>query len=375
MLKVDLQSQRGRFRLNAQFTAPTPGITAVFGRSGCGKTSLLNALAGLDRGATGRIQLDDATWLDSANQQRISTERRRVAYVFQDARLFPHYSVEGNLRYGSRGPASANTAREFDSVVELLGLSALLQRRPLGLSGGEKQRVAIGRALLSQPKLLLLDEPLASLDRARREEILPYLEKLRDAYALPMVLVSHQFEDVLRLANHLLVMESGTIAAAGDVASLSTHAAVQNIVGTQAIGTVLEGHVAHYDSGSGLATVQLPGHADSTLRVQTRAVTTGQRLRVQILARDLIVATEKPTGLSVRNQIQGVITHIEPQAIGSDGVPHDLLKVDIGGAQLLARITPHATQELGLRTGQSIWLLLKAVSTHAFATALQGPSV
>jgi molybdate transport system ATP-binding protein len=373
MLEVDIKLRRGAFNLQATFNAPTPGVTALFGRSGCGKTTLVNLLAGLAREGQGRIALDGHTWLDTHANLRVPAERRGVGYVFQDARLFPHYSVRGNLLYGARGmntgatgtsaSAHSNTHNQrFDEIIALLNLEALLNRRPNSLSGGEKQRVALGRALLSNPRLLLLDEPLASLDAARREEVLPWLERLRDHLSIPMIFVSHQFEDVLRLATQILVMDAGHIVASGDVGSVSLSPALQAIVGPEALGAVLEGRVTAVDTTTDLAEVAL---GNGTLRIPTNGVTTGQRLRVQLLARDLILAVQEPRGLSVRNQLRGRVTAIDSTASG------DLLRIDIGGHELLARITHAATRELNLTPGSAVWVLVKAVQAggHSFSAA------
>jgi molybdate transport system ATP-binding protein len=356
MLDVDIQLARGSFILNAQFNAPTPGITALFGRSGCGKSTLVNALAGLIPNGRGRIALDQSAWFDSTRGVNVAAERRRIGYVFQDARLFPHYTVRGNLLYGAPRSNTATTSG-FDDVVQLLGLASLLTRRPGALSGGERQRVAFGRALLAQPQLLLLDEPLASLDVSRREEVLPYLEQLRDYYAIPMVYVSHQFDEVLRLATYLVVMDQGRVVAAGDVGAVSLAPALRNIVGADTVGAVVEGHVASIDSTQGLATVQIG--QQSQLRVTNSALVRGQRVRLQLLARDLILAIEEPRGLSVRNQLRGTVVSITRDA-GAD-----LVAVDVGGATLLSRITPAATRELDLTVGATVWALVKAVSFSA----------
>jgi molybdate transport system ATP-binding protein len=351
MLQVAIQLQRGAFRLDAQFTATVPGVTALFGRSGCGKTTVVNLLAGLITQGEGRIALGDDVWFDSARGICVPAERRRVGYVFQDARLFPHYTVRGNLLYGAHGGSAA----AFDEVVALLGLDAMLSRRPAGLSGGERQRVALGRALLAQPQLLLLDEPLASLDASRRDEVLPYLARLRDRYAIPMVFVSHQFDEVLRLATHLVVMDAGRVVAAGDVGAVSVAPALRDIIGADATGAVFESEVRAIDSASELASI--PVGAD-TLRVASRALTLHQKVRVQLLARDMILATQEPHGISVRNHLRGRVSAITADAGG------DLVAVDVGGVNLLARITRDATRELALRQGMDVWVLVKAVSVN-----------
>jgi molybdate transport system ATP-binding protein len=359
MLSADVQLARGSFALDAKFETPTPGVTALFGRSGCGKSTLVNALAGLLPSARGRIVLEGETWLDSMRGIRVPAERRRIGYVFQDARLFPHYSVRGNLLYGAPRPAPAG---EIDNVVELLGLAPLLGRRPGSLSGGERSRVALGRALLSKPRLLLLDEPLASLDASRRDEVLPYLSRLRDAFAIPMVFVSHQFEEVLRLATQLVVLQDGRVVASGSIGAVSLEPALRSIVGSDAVGAVLEGIVTSIDTQEQLANVRIGQHE---LRVAGRDLRPGQRLRLQLLARDLILAVEEPRGLSVRNHLQGVVRSVLPD----DGAW--LIEVDIGGATLLARVTAPAVRELHIAAGMRIWVLVKAVSVsqHLLATA------
>lgn len=357
MLRVDAGLSRGSFRLEASFEAPTPGVTALFGRSGCGKSTLVNVIAGLLRPDRGRIALDDALWLDRAGGIDVPAERRRIGYVFQDSRLFPHYTVRGNLRYGAPREAPA---REFDDVVDLLGLAPLLARRPGALSGGERSRVALGRALLSRPRLLLLDEPLASLDVSRREEVLPYLVRLRDAFAIPMVFVSHQFDEVLRLATHLVVLDAGKVVAAGDIGSVSLAPALRGIVGHDAVGAVVEGTVTAIDAAQDLASVAIGAH--SSIRVSARGLVTGGRLRLQLLARDLILALQEPHGLSVRNHLRGTVAAITRDEDGAD-----LVEVEIGGAKLLARITAAAARELAIAPGLPVWVLVKAVSVSPHA--------
>ena len=380
MLHVSVLKKRDGFTLQAQFAVPTPGIVALFGRSGCGKTTLVNVISGLLQADEAQIRLDDVVLTDTRAGTVVPVEHRKIGYVFQDARLFPHFSVRGNLNYGLKRaggkhrpvpprrepgsdaarPASAGKVIAFDEVVALLGLERLLDRRPHQLSGGERQRVSLGRALLSQPRLLLLDEPLASLDVARREEVLPYLEALRDRLALPMVYVSHQFEEVLQLATHVVLMESGQVVAQGDLSEVSLRPELRKIVGPDAVGSVLDGVITHAGSSNSLADLKV---GNGTLHVGLQGATTGDRVRIQLLARDIILATQKPQGLSVRNELQGVVTELVP-----DDFDAVLVEVDIGGAILLSRITRVAASALGLRPGSQVWALVKAVSTrgHTF---------
>jgi molybdate transport system ATP-binding protein len=362
MLKVFAQKKRGAFSLDAKFEAPTPGVVALFGRSGSGKSTLIDVIAGLLRADHAHVELDGTILEDTERRIAVPAERRRLGYVFQDARLFPHLSVAANLNYGlSR--AAVTTFVGLERVVELLGLSSLMQRRTHQLSGGERQRVAIGRALLSQPRLLLLDEPLASLDAARREEVLPYLELLRDQLALPMVYVSHDFDEVLRLATHLVLVEAGTVVAQGEMGTMSLNPALRAIIGADAVGAVVDGSVLGIDGASGLTRVQV-GHGELTVKLASHDI--GAKLRVHLLARDLIVATQLPQGLSVRNILPGKII-----AVTRDADDSDLIAIDIGGTQIMARVTTAATRELALRPGLSVWALVKAVSlrAHTFASA------
>jgi molybdate transport system ATP-binding protein len=387
MLQVAVLKKRDGFTLRTGFSVPTPGIVALFGRSGCGKSTLVNVISGLLEADEALIRLDDVVLTDTRAGTLVPVERRRIGYVFQDARLFPHFSVEGNLRYGLKraggerrsdarralgtagtdapGVAGSATAHgqtiAYDEVVSLLGLERLLNRRPHQLSGGERQRVGLGRALLSQPRLLLLDEPLASLDVARREEVLPYLEALRDRLSLPMVYVSHQFEEVLRLATHVVLMDSGQVVAQGNLSEVSLRPELRRIVGPDSVGAVLDGVVTRVDASSGLADLQVGA---GTLHVSLQGATAAARIRVQLLARDIILATRKPQGLSVRNELEGVVTELTP-----DDYEAMMVRVDIGGgAVVLSRITREAAGSLGLQPGSKVWALVKAVSTrgHTF---------
>ena len=360
MLSVTVKKRRGSFALDASFELPTPGVVALFGRSGCGKSTLVNVIAGLMDADAGRVALDDAVLLDTARQVYVPPERRRIGYVFQDARLFPHLSVAANLKYGERR-APAHRYVSFDNVAGLLDLGSLMDRRTHQLSGGERQRVAIGRALLSQPSLLLLDEPLASLDAARRDEVLPYLETLRDQLAIPMVYVSHNFDEVLRLATYVVLMECGKTMAQGGVGDMSLNAGLRSIIGADAVGATVDGKVLGMDATSGLMRVQV-GHGE--LKLQAANVAVGAKLRVQLLARDLIVATQAPRHLSVRNILAGVVT-----TVTSDDTESDLVAIDIGGTLIMARVTKAATRELALAPGLPVWALVKAVSlrSHSFA--------
>ena len=360
MLAVNIRLRRGTFQLDAAFNLQKPGVIALFGPSGCGKSSLIQCVAGLTRPDQGRIELNGEVFFDSARGIDIAAERRGVGCVFQDSRLFPHFTVRGTLLYGAtRTPRSGGI--EFDDIVSLLDLRSLLERRPGRLSGGEKQRVAIGRALLAQPRLLLLDEPLASLDHARRDDVLPYLEILRDKLALPMLYVSHQFDEVLRLATDLVLMSDGSILAQGELSELSLSPALQSVIGVDLIGALVNARLVAIDPGTGLARLAV---GQGELRVSAAGLAAHSALRIQLLARDIIVATAQPANLSVRNCLAGTVSGITGDSSGSD-----LIRIDIGGETIIARITAAATQELELHVGMPVWALIKSVSIqgHSFA--------
>jgi molybdate transport system ATP-binding protein len=360
MLAVAAAAKRGAFALDVRFELPTPGVAALFGRSGSGKSMVVNAIAGLLKPDVGRIVHDESVLLDTQQKINVSPECRRMGYVFQDARLFPHLSVAGNLRYAERR-AGGTPYVSLDTVTGLLDLGPLMGRRTHQLSGGERQRVAIGRALLTQPRLLLLDEPLAALDGARREEVLPYLESLRDHLAIPMVYVTHDFDEVLRLATYIVLMESGAAIAQGEVAKMSLDPHLRSLIGPDQVGAIIDGVVLGFDSASGLTKVGV-GHGE--LHVQARNLAVGTPLRVQLLARDIIVSTQIPERLSVRNCLAGLVTSIQDDDLGGD-----LVTIDIGGAVIVARITKAATRELSLTPQTNAWALIKSVSLrgHSFA--------
>lgn len=365
MLEVSIRLRRGVFQLDVAFSLHKPGVIALFGPSGCGKSSLIQCVAGLTRPDEGHIELNGEVFFDSARGIDVAAEHRGIGCVFQDSRLFPHFTVRGNLLYGA-----ARTQRqggiELDDIVSLLDLRGLLERRPGRLSGGEKQRVAIGRALLAQPRLLLLDEPLASLDHARRDEVLPYLEILRDRLAIPMLYVSHQFEEVLRLATDLVLMRDGAILAQGELSELSLSPALQSVIGVDLIGAVVNARLVGVDPGTGLARLAV---GQGELKVAAAGLAAQTALRIQLLARDIIVATAQPSNLSVRNCLAGTVSGITGDSAGSD-----LIRIDIGGESILARITSAATRELDLRVGLPVWALIKSVSIQGHSFAAPAPT-
>ena len=349
-LTVDIERRLGAFRLKAAFEAGD-GITALFGRSGAGKTSLVNAIAGILRPERGRITIEGEPVFDSGRGIDVPTPRRRIGYVFQEGRLFPHLNVRQNLRYAGLF-SRATPQSEFAHVIELLGLKDLLDRRPGNLSGGEKQRVAIGRALLSSPRLLLLDEPLASLDPHRKNEVLQYIELMRDEIKIPIVYVSHAVEEVVRLADTVVLVSAGEVAAIG---------AAEEVLGrpdlrTSAFegGAVIDARVVEQDMQYDLATLAFDG---GTLTVTNVDALIGEPVRVRIRARDVSIALERPQRISIQNVLGGRIAAVGDERSGVVDV-----SIGVGATILRSRITARAARQLGLAPGLAVYALVKAVS-------------
>ncbi len=356
MLEFDCRLRRGGFELEAAFSVATPGVTALFGRSGAGKSTVISLLAGLMTPERGRIVLDEVTLLDTRAGLDVPAEERATGCVFQDPRLFPHLDVRNNLRYGLRRVRGRPAPIRFEAIVELLALGALLDRRTRELSGGERQRVALGRALLAQPRLLLLDEPLASLDAERRDEVLPYFERLRDELRIPIIYVSHDFDEVLRLAEQVVLLDHGRVSAAGQLQQICLSAPLHAIVGPGVIGTLLEGRVQRVDSTERLAHLSCGA---LSLRVALGAIEPGSRVRLYVPADDVLIALEAPRAVSARNVLPVVITRLEPL----DGSV--LVHVIAAASQpLLARVTHSAVHELGLAPGKPCFALVKAVAAQ-----------
>ncbi|MBX6742194.1 MAG: molybdenum ABC transporter ATP-binding protein [Acetobacteraceae bacterium] len=344
------------FSLEVAFRGPAPGVTVLFGPSGCGKSTILSAVAGLLRPQSGRVALDGQVLTDTEARIFIPAERRRCGVVFQDARLFPHLSVEGNLRYGLRRAPRGAEGPDFEEVVALLGLGRLLRRRPNGLSGGERQRVALGRALLSRPRLLLMDEPLASLDVPRRAEILPLIERVRDAFRVPILHVTHALEEVDRLADTLVLLEGGRVLAAGAPEALTAEPGLTLLSGRRDAGVVLRCRVAGHDPDRGLTRLDFPG---GSLLVTLRPEPPGSTLRLRLRARDVSLATAPPQGLATHNILPAEVESIAPAPFS----PHEvLLRLRLGPTPMLARLTRDAVGTLGLTPGRAVWALVKSIA-------------
>lgn len=351
-LSVHIQQRRGDFTLNAEFEAPA-GITALFGRSGAGKTSVVNAVAGLSRPDQGQIRLEGETLFDSKRRLDMAPHRRQMGYVFQNARLFPHLSVRGNLRYGQRFGRGATNGPSLDEVAALLGIEGLLARRPGALSGGEAQRVAIGRALLAQPRMLLMDEPLSSLDGPRKAELLPYIERLRDEMGLPILYVSHALPEVARLATTVVLLEQGQTLRAGPAAELLSDPDLVRHFGLREAGAILSARLsAHHPDG--LSELALPA---GRLLLPQLSLPLGQQVRVRILAKDVILSDRVPEGLSALNVLPGTVT-----ALRDGAGPGMIAQLDCGGARLLARITRRSAQALQIAPGRAVHAVIKTVS-------------
>lgn len=351
-LDVRIDLHRGDFHLDVSFVAPGRGVTAVFGPSGCGKTSLLRALAGLEPMADGRVVINGEVWDDDGVHR--TTAERGVGYVFQEPSLFMHLSVEQNLLYGYRRLKPGDRRISRADVIELLGIEALLPRPVAGLSGGEAQRVAIGRALLASPRLLLLDEPLAALDRARKAEILPFLERLHENLSIPMILVSHALDEVVKLADTLLLMDGGQLTARGPLATVLSSQAGLSAMAEEPF-SVVTGEVTHACNAYRLSEVQVAGHR---FLLPKAAVHSGQRIRLRLLARDISLSLVKSEQSSILNCLPVQLLDIGP--VSDDG--QRLVRLQLGRQTLLARVSALSSEKLGLEPGMELIAQIKAAS-------------
>ncbi len=353
MIDIDIRLVLDSFSLDAGFRSAAP-VTALFGRSGAGKSTIVKAVGGLLTPQDGHIMLGDTVVFDSVAGINIPARLRRIGHVFQDARLFPHMTVAKNLAYGGRFTDQKPSAKTRDEVVKLLDIAPLLDRYPAGLSGGEIQRVAIGRALLMSPRALIMDEPLASLDGRRKAEILPYLDRLTAESRVPILYVSHALDEVMRLASALVLVEAGRVLASGPVEEVMARADLAAATGGEDAGAVLAAVIARHDEDYKLTYIEIAGQEVMVPRV---AAPPGHAMRLLIRAGDVVLAARRPEGLSTRNILSG---HIEAIAVG-EGAYADIA-VDIGGARLRARITRQAMDELGFKIGAPVFALIKSVA-------------
>ena len=362
-IHLQIQLNRSAFMLDVDLQLPGQGITAIFGASGSGKTTLLRAVAGLEKNQQGRIQIGAHIWQDTQQGIDLPTWQRPLGYVFQESSLLPHLTVSDNLNFGLKralktsGNAQPDAAKALQASIELLGIGNLLQRMPDQLSGGERQRVAIARAIAMQPQLLLMDEPLASLDAARRQEIFPWLSKLRDELKMPMLYVTHSADEVARLADHLVVLDKGNVKAQGPVSTVLTQVVNPVVVGEDA-GALIAGHIGQVDKQWHLSRIDFEG---GCVWMRDAGLPVGKAVRIRILARDVSLATFEPQNTSIQNQLLGTIQSITPDAHPSQV----MVVLKCGAEEVMARVTKRAVDELGLQVGQTVWAQVKSVALVA----------
>ncbi|WBY01002.1 molybdenum ABC transporter ATP-binding protein [Ramlibacter tataouinensis] len=353
-LEIRARLARADFTLDVDLRLPASGITAIFGASGSGKTTLLRCVAGLERAEPARIAMAGELWQDSGTRLFMPTHRRALGYVFQEASLFDHLDVRGNLAFAQKRGGGRES---LQPLLELLGIASLLDRRPWQLSGGERQRVAIARALATRPRVLLLDEPLAAVDLSRRREILPWLERLRDELRIPMLYVTHSGDEVARLADHLVLLEAGAVRACGPLTEILARIDLPAVPGEEP-GALLHATIAGRDAHWHLAQARFDGGA---LWVQETGLATGAAVRVRVLARDVSLALQPPERSSIQNVLPCTV-----RAIASGAHPSQaLVQIACGDSVLLARITARAVDQLGLAPGAAVWAQVKSAALVA----------
>ena len=353
LLQAKFKMDYPGFNLDVELNLPAKGVTVVFGPSGSGKTTLLRCLSGLERAPSGFLKLADQVWQDE--KTFLPIQDRKIGMVFQDSRLFPHLSIRENLVYGYQRTLPADRKLQLDEVVQILDLEHLLQRRPEKLSGGEKQRVAIGRALLTSPKLLLMDEPLASLDMQLKAEIIPFVKRIEDEFQTPIIYVTHSMNEVLQLVDTMVIMKSGKVANSGPVEEVFSDVQLREAVGDEQLGAVLETSVAEHDEGFGLTRLDFMGQS---LYVPRQDIPVGKSLRVHIHSKDVSLSTGLPQGASsVLNILQARVKKVG--AIDPEGYSVDI-ELD-AGRPILATITRKSLANLDLKSGQTIYASIKAI--------------
>jgi len=359
MIHTRLKLNFSGFALDVDLHLPGRGVTALYGPSGSGKTTCLRCIAGLERAENGFIQVNDEVWQDSDKKIFVPPHKRALGYVFQEASLFPHLSVLANLEFGLKRIPKLQRRVDMAHATELLGIGHLLDRHPQHLSGGERQRIGIARALLTSPKLLLMDEPLAALDSQRKNEILPYLQRLHDELEIPVLYVSHSQDEVARLADHLVLLSDGKALASGPIGETLARLDLPLALGDDA-GVVVEGHVSAYDPHYQLLTLQLPG-TDLSIRVAHAPMSQGQALRCKVQARDVSLSLQSVEQSSILNRLPVTVV----SEIGADNAAHVLIRLNAAGTPLLARITRYSRDQLGVHPGQQLWARIKAVAVLA----------
>ncbi|WP_439865265.1 molybdenum ABC transporter ATP-binding protein [Pseudomonas antarctica] len=359
MIDIRLHLSYTGFALDVDLHLPGRGVTALYGHSGSGKTTCLRCIAGLERADDGFIQINDEVWQDSRNGLFMPPHKRALGYVFQEASLFPHLSVRANLEFGLKRIPRPQRRVDMAQATELLGIGHLLERHPQHLSGGERQRIGIARALLTSPKLLLMDEPLAALDSQRKSEILPYLERLHDELDIPVLYVSHAQDEVARLADHIVLLSDGKALASGAIGDTLARLDLPMALGDDA-GVVINGTVSAYDEHYQLLTLQLPD-CPLQVRVAHAPLAIGKHLRVKVQARDVSLSLQAEEHSSILNRLPVTVI----QNVSADNSAHVLVRLDAGGTPLLARITRFSRDQLQLHPGQTLWAQIKAVAVLA----------
>jgi molybdate transport system ATP-binding protein len=359
MIDVRLHLKYSAFALEVDLHLPGRGVTALYGHSGSGKTTCLRCIAGLERAEDGFVQVNDEVWQDSRSGLFVPPHKRALGYVFQEASLFPHLSVRANLEFGLKRIPRAQRRVDMAQATELLGIGHLLERHPQHLSGGERQRIGIARALLTSPRLLLMDEPLAALDSKRKSEILPYLERLHDELDIPVLYVSHAQDEVARLADHIVLLRDGKALASGPIGETLARLDLPLALGDDA-GVVISGTVSAYDAHYQLLSLQLPGSA-LHMRVAHAPLALGKALRIKVQARDVSLNVQAEEHSSILNRLPVTVI----QEIAADNNAHVLVRLDAGGTPLLARITRFSRDQLQLHPGQTLWAQIKAVAVLA----------
>ena len=351
-IEAHLVLARPDFSLDVDLALPGRGVSALFGPSGAGKTSVLRAIAGLER-AAGFVRINGATWQDDSRNEFVPTHKRPLGYVFQEASLFPHLDVRRNLEYGMNRVPAAGRRVSLQAAIDLLGIGALMDRDPATLSGGERQRVAIARALATSPSLLLLDEPLAALDAARKSEVLPYLERLHDQWDIPVLYVSHALDEVARIADHLVLMDKGRVAASGSIDALLARSDLRLIEGDGAAAWI-EGTVADYDAAYHLLAIDCPG---GRFLLPGSSRSAGTRVRLKVQARDVSLALEKPTGSSIINILPVRVIDTRNEARGQV-----VVALALGPGRIFARVTRKSADTLDLRPGREVYAQIKGIA-------------
>ena len=349
MLQINVKKQLGQLALQANIQVPDQGVTAIFGLSGSGKTSLINLVSGLIQPDEGFICLNDRTLVDMESQESLPTHLRKIGYVFQDARLFPHYTVKGNLRYGMKNVSQD----DFNYIVDLLGINHLLKRYPLTLSGGEKQRVAIGRALLAEPDILLMDEPLSALDVPRKRELMQYLERLSKEINIPILYVTHSLDELLRLADRVVLMENGIVKAYDSVEKIWNSPIFAPWKGESEQSSVLALPVHLHNPPYKMTALSL---GEQALWIHQVPANVGERVRICIYSSDVSITLQKPEQTSIRNILRGQVAQIEIQDSRVD------IAVLVDGHKIWASISKWAQNELRFSIGQDVYVQIKAVS-------------